>query len=138
MRRLNDSAFNVTVETDFRELHALVLLLDIAVDDGRSIEIDLTNHIVETRFNEDVDEFAALIRDIMKSVGTPGASYISKIEAKEALELVAQRIGDTLRSKPKPKQKMFDGPVGRDEEDLESERAGIQSFLSKINREKAT
>ena len=132
-RRLNHSAFNVTLETDFRELHTLVLLLDIAVDDGRSIGLDLTNKNVERRFDEDVDDLAALIRDIMKSIGTPGASYISKIEAKEALELVAQRIGDTLRSKPKPKQRMFDGPLGRAEEDLESEKAGIQSFLSKVS-----
>jgi hypothetical protein len=70
----------------------------------------------------------------MKGIGNPGAAFISKIEAKEALELVAQRISDTLRSKSKPRDTVFDGPRGRGRDDLEKEKAGLQSFLSKMKK----
>lgn len=131
--RLEDPTFDLTPDADYRELTALVSLLDIAVDDARSTGLDLTDKEQERRFDKDIDDLAATIKDLMKGIGNPGAAFISKIEAKEALELVAQRIADTLRSKPKPKDTVFDGP--RLKEDLEAERAGIQSFLSKMKKQ---
>jgi hypothetical protein len=130
--RLEDPSFDLTPDADYRELTALVSLLDIAVDDARSTGLDLTDREQERRFDKDIDDLAATIKDLMKGIGNPGAAFISKIEAKEALELVAQRIADTLRSKPKPKDTVFDGPSLK--EDLEAERAGIQSFLSKMKK----
>jgi hypothetical protein len=132
--RLEDPTFELTPQADYRELTALVSLLDIAVDDARSIGIDLTDRVQERRFDKDVDDLAATIKDLMKGIGNPGAAFISKIEAKEALELVAQRISDTLRSKSKPKDTVFDGPRGRGRDDLEGEKAGLQSFLSKMKK----
>lgn len=131
--RLEDPTFDLTPDADYRELTALVSLLDIAVDDARSTGLDLTDKEQERRFDKDIDDLAATIKDLMKGIGNPGAAFISKIEAKEALELVAQRIADTLRSKPKPKDTVFDGPRLKD--DLEAERAGIQSFLSKMKKQ---
>lgn len=131
IKRLEEPTFNITPQSDFRELTALVSLLDIAVDDARSIGVDLTDKEQERRFDKDIDDLAATIKDLMKSIGNPGAAFISKIEAKEVLELVAQRISDTLRSKPKPKDTIFDGPRRND---LEGERAGLQSFLSKMKK----
>ncbi|KIN01501.1 hypothetical protein OIDMADRAFT_54617 [Oidiodendron maius Zn] len=132
--RLEDPTFDLTLPVDYRELTALVSLLDIAVDDARPIGIDLNDRDQERRFNKDIDDLAATIKDLMKSIGNPGAAFISKIEAKEALELVAQRISDTLRSKPKPRDTVFDGPLGRGRDDLEGERAGLQNFLSKMKK----
>lgn len=134
MTRLEDPTFDLTLPIDYRELTALVSLLDIAVDDARSTGIDLNDRDQERRFNRDIDDLAATIKDLMKSIGNPGAAFISKIEAKEALELVAQRISDTLRSKPKPRDTVFDGPLGRGRDDLEGERAGLQNFLSKMKK----
>ena len=134
MTRLEDPTFDVAPQADYRKLTALVCLLDIAVDDARSTGIDLTDKAQEKRFDRDIDDLAAMIKDLMKGIGNPGAAFISKIEAKEALELVAQRISDTLRSKPKPKETVFDGPRGKGQEDLEAERAGLENFLSKMKR----
>jgi hypothetical protein len=133
LARLQDPTFDITPQADYRELTALVSLLDIAVDDARSIGIDLTDEEEAHHFDKDVDALAAAVKDLMKGIGNPGAAFISKIEAKEALELVAQRIADTLRSKPKPKDTVFDGPRGRGR-DMEGERAGLQSFLSKMKK----
>lgn len=130
--RLAQPSFSINPSTDYRELAALVLLLDIAIDDGRSIMLNLTDDAIDRRFNEDIDQFAAAIKDIMKNIGNPGAAFISRIEAKEALELVSQRIADTLRSKPKARHQWFDGTRGRREEDLQAEKKGMTSFVNKM------
>jgi len=131
IRRLDDPDFDTNAQTDYRELTALILLLDIAVDDARSITIDLSDVAVERKFDETVEALGATIKNIMKMIGNPGAAFISRIEAKEVLELVSQRVSDTLRSKPKPRQTWFDKAQGKPQEDLESERRGMQSFISR-------
>jgi hypothetical protein len=130
IRRLDDPDFDTNPQTDYRELAALILLLDVAIDDGRSMNLDLTDTVAEKKFDENIEDFGATIKDIMRSIGNPGAAFISRIEAKEVLELVSQRVSDTLRSKPKPKQTWLG--KGKPEEDLESERRGMQSFISRV------
>jgi hypothetical protein len=130
--RLDDSAFDTNAQTDYRELTALILLLDIAVDDGRSVKLDLSDKAIEKMFDDSIEELSAAIKDIMRSIGNPGAAFISRIEAKEVLELVSQRVSDTLRSKPKSKQTWFDKARGNPEEDLDSEKKGMQSFISRV------
>jgi hypothetical protein len=130
--RLNDQAFDTTHQTDYRELAALISLLDIAVDDARSVGIDLTDRKTEEQFDDDVEAFAAAIKNIIRSIGTPGAAFMSKIEAKEVLELVSQRIGDTLRSRPKAKQTVWDDARReRTEENMDGERNYMKQFLSR-------
>jgi hypothetical protein len=132
IRRLDDPDFHTNPQTDYRELTALILLLDIAVDDGRSMDLDLSDPVIEKKFDENIEDFGATIKDIMRSIGNPGAAFISRIEAKEVLELVSQRVSDTLRSKPKPKQTWFD--KGKPVENLEPERRRMESFLSRTNK----
>jgi hypothetical protein len=132
IKRLDDPDFDTDAQTDYRELTALILLLDVAVDDARSVNLDLSDPAVEKKFDETVENFGATIRDIMRAIGNPGAAFISRIEAKEVLELVSQRVSDTLRSKPKPRQMWFDKAQGKPQEDLESERRGMQSFISRV------
>lgn len=130
--RLADPAFDANAETDYRELAALIMLLDIAIDDGRSIALDLTDRKTEERFDDDIDSFAASIKDIIRNIGVPGPGFISKVEAKEILELVSQRIGDTLRSRPKPKQSLWN-VSGKTQEDLGREKDAMKKFLAGRN-----
>lgn len=128
--RIENPIFKTTPETDYRELGSLIALLDIAVDDGRSPGLDLTDKVSAEHFDEDVDYLVAIIKEVMRGIGNPGAAFISKIEAKEKIELVSQRIADTMRSKPKPKLTHFDmHHVG---ENLKAEKVGMSSFLSKM------
>ncbi|KAF4635782.1 hypothetical protein G7Y89_g2304 [Cudoniella acicularis] len=129
IERLDDPAFDANSQTDYRELAALVSILDIAVDDARTPNLDLTDKDTARDFDESVDLLVAIIKDVMRSIGNPGAAFISRIEAKEALELVSQRISDTLRSRPKPKLTHFDV---KKEENLKGERIGMSAFLSKM------
>lgn len=133
--RLENPTFDLTPQADYRQLTALVYILNIAIDDGRSTGLDLTDKEQVRRFDRDIDDLAGTVKALMKGIGNPGAAFISKIEAKEALELVSQRIGDTLRSRPKPKEAIFDGFRGKAGDDLEGEKAGLQSFLSKMKKQ---
>ena len=126
--RLEDKDFDTDAQTDYRELAALISLLDVAVDDGRCIELDLTNPETEKQFDKNIEDFGATIKDIMKSIGNPGAAYVSRIEAKEVLDLVSQRISDTLRSKPKAKITVFDRKI---EENFDGEKKGMAGFVIK-------
>jgi hypothetical protein len=130
--RLHDPVFDTNPRTDYRELTALILLLDIALDDGRSAALDLTDAKVEEEFNKDIDALSLAIKDIFNGIGNPGAAFISRIEAKEVLELVSQRIIDTVRTKRPKKHTWFDDDMGKKVEDLQSEKKGMASYLSKI------
>jgi hypothetical protein len=129
--RLDDEAFNATADTNYRELAALISLLDIAVDDARSVGLALTNRKTESQFDDDIEAFSAAIKDIIRNIGNPGAGFISKIEAKEVLQLVSQRVRDTLRSRPKAMQTIWDVPHAKTGENLDGERDFMIGFLSR-------
>ncbi|CAG8949688.1 hypothetical protein HYFRA_00004006, partial [Hymenoscyphus fraxineus] len=128
--RLGDPDFVANSETDYQELTALVALLDIAVDDGRSSKLDLGNPSIAEQFDEDVDALVSAVRKVMRSIGNPGAAFISRIEAKETLELVSQRFSDTLRTKQKPKLTHFDKPRVKFE-NFTKEKSGMSAFLAR-------
>jgi len=133
MGRLDEPVFDINEKTDYQQLAALVLLLDIAVDDGRNVYLDLTNTSAAERFDRDVDDLVMAIKDVVRGIGSPGAAFISRIEAKEALELVSQRIADALRSRPKPKKSVFGG-IHLKEEDHSGERDKMHNFVSKFKK----
>ncbi|KAG9237068.1 hypothetical protein BJ875DRAFT_396033 [Amylocarpus encephaloides] len=125
--RLLDRPFRIGPRTDYAELTALVGLLDVAIDDARFTDLDLTEKAVAESFDAEVDELVVTIKELTGDVGNPGASYISKIEAKEVMELVSQRLDQTLRTKPKARLTHFDKLMK--EENLDRERARMNAFL---------
>jgi hypothetical protein len=154
IERLDDKDFDTNNEIDFRELGALIFLLDIAIDDGRSLNLDLTDETTERNFDDAVEGFSNAIGDIIKSIGNPGGTYshsgrgsfinrqnlrhaakiptagfISKLEAKEILSLVSRRIGDTVRSRPKPKETVFKTFQQKKPENFDHERKGMSKFI---------
>lgn len=131
--RLEDRDFDTDAQTEYRELAALISLLDIALDDGRSLDFDLKDAGRAERFDKKVDDLAGIIKGIMSSIGNPGAAFISRIEAKEVLELVSQRISDTLRSKPKAKITVFDRKKHGEKpiENHDQEKKLMASYFSK-------
>ncbi|TVY93188.1 hypothetical protein LAWI1_G003721 [Lachnellula willkommii] len=129
MDRLREPAFEIGDKTDYQQLAALISLLDVAVDDARCAYLDLANSSAAERFDEDVENLVFTIKKVITRIGSPGPAFISRIEAKEAAELVSQRIADTLRSKPKLKKSVFDGSKKK-EEDHSSAQAGMRNFVS--------
>lgn len=130
--RLSDPAFDTTPKTDYLELKALVMLMDIALEDGRSSQLDLSNPVVEKKFNDGVEALSATLKEILTGIGQPGAAFMSRSEAREMLDLVSDRIKETLRTKRKPTHTWFDADKGRKEEDMQSEKKGMASFVSRM------
>jgi len=134
LERINSNDFDANPrDTDYRELAALVSLLDIAIDDGRSDNLDLSDPETEKEFDDYVELLAKAINDIIKAIGNPGTSFISKIEAKEHLLLVSRRIADTVRSRPKPKKSFIDEGMKR-EYALQAQQRGLAKFVVKKER----
>lgn len=131
--RLTDRDFDAKPHSDYPEITALILLLDVAVDDGRSNKLDLNDQEVEKVFNKNVDVLVLTIKAIMTSIGNPGAAFISRIEAKETLEMVSQRILDTVRTKKPKKESWFDRTT-KDEDNLASEKKGMNKFLLRTTK----
>lgn len=134
MERLQEPAFDINDKTDYMQLTALIALLDVSVDDGRCAFLDLSNRSVADTFDTDVDDHVHTIKDVMRNIGNPGAAFISRIEAKETLELVSQRIADTVRSRAKPKKTVFDGVSSKTEDDHSVEQERMQSFMAKMKK----
>ncbi|RFU32528.1 hypothetical protein B7463_g3840, partial [Scytalidium lignicola] len=127
--RLNDAEFKINEKTDFRELAARITLLDIAVDDGRHEDLDLTDPDKENDFNESVDMLVSRIKAVLRATSTTaGAAFISRIEAKEVVDLVSNRIM-TIRARRKAKISIFDPKPLKKEEDLSREQKLMQKFL---------
>ncbi|TGO54866.1 hypothetical protein BOTNAR_0257g00050 [Botryotinia narcissicola] len=129
IQRLNDPPFQITRTTDYAELSALVLLLDIGIDDGRAEDLDLTDEDTEIQFNKDVDELTDRFANF--GIMASGAAHISKVESSGILNLVERRIEHTVRTRRKPKNMFYEETKKYYEqgESLERMQKGMSNFV---------
>ncbi|TQS38026.1 hypothetical protein Golomagni_01478 [Golovinomyces magnicellulatus] len=127
--RLKFKDLQVTHDTNYYELRALIVLMDIAVDDGRSSSLDLNDQFIEESFNNDVDNFSMSIKEILSRLKTQDTGHVSKIQAIETIEAFSQRVIHTMRTKPKPVHDWF-MECGKRKNALEQERRHMESFLA--------
>jgi predicted nucleic acid-binding Zn-ribbon protein len=129
-KRLNGPQFKIRKDTDYRELAALISILDIAIDNGQSAENDLTDPEVECEFNTDVDDLANRIKIIWSNINDAGASFMSRIDAKEVMEGLRNRLIYGVRTKLKPKQSIFDS-VPDDSEGVRKQSAMMSKYFKR-------
>lgn len=120
-KELDGQRFKVNKGTDYVELAATMSLLDIAIGNGQSDDLDLGDPQAEKEFNDDVDALAYQIKILWSSISEVGASFISRIDAKEVMEGLRNRLIFTVRTRSKPRPSIFD-PLVKKEEDGESVR----------------
>lgn len=123
--------FKVNKETDYLELAATMSLLDIALDNGHSDDFNLNDPQVEKEFNDDVDALAYQIKILWSSISEVGASFISRIDAKEVMEGVRNRLIYTVRTRPKPRPSLFDLPGKKDEESVRKQSTFMEMHFKK-------
>ncbi|KAM0474040.1 hypothetical protein ACHAPX_007753 [Trichoderma viride] len=132
--RLCEDDFNITSQTDFAELKAMMFILDIAVDDGSPPE---SNNPEDTqKFNQDVDELASKLREIWRKINDSGMK-ITRTEAKSVVEWVQQRLSNTVRTRKKAKQSIFDIPGQEDLASLPKQQEYMAKFFKKIPKPQA-
>ncbi|KAA8569084.1 hypothetical protein EYC84_000754 [Monilinia fructicola] len=131
IQRLKDPPFQINRNTDYRELSSLILLLDIAIDDGRAEGMDFSDKEVEAQFNRDVDELTSRLANF--GIKASGAANISRVEAGGILNLVERRIEYTVRTRPKPKNLFYEEIKNHYErqESLGGMQRGMSNFVKK-------
>ncbi|RFU76906.1 hypothetical protein TARUN_5319 [Trichoderma arundinaceum] len=132
--RLGGDDFSISPETDFAELKAMIIILDIAIDDGSPPESDSSED--EKQFNEDIDELATKLRDIWRTINDSGMK-IARTEAKSVVEWVQQRLTNTVRTRRKVKQSIFDLPGQEDLAALPRQQEYMAKFFQKIPKPQA-
>jgi hypothetical protein len=134
-QQLEKSQFKINKDTNYPELAALMSILDIALDNGLSIEHKITGREGEVRFNEEVDDLAARIKQIWGSINDAGASFMSRINAKEVIQGLRMRLEHVVRTKPKPKLSIFDRGVIDEKETVHGSSAWMERFVKKTLKE---
>ena len=127
--RLGGDDFSVGPETDFAELRAGIILLDIAVDDGCFVATDDPED--EKKFNEEIDELAVRLREIWRKINDAGMK-LARTEAKSVIEWVQQRLSHSVRTRRKAKKSVFDIPGQKDDPFLPKQQDYMKNFLNKI------
>ncbi|KAG6037240.1 hypothetical protein E4U41_005246 [Claviceps citrina] len=125
---LNGDDFAIRPTTDFAELRANIILLDIAVDDGSVLHFDDRDD--ETTFNDQVDELAGRLREIWRKINDAGMK-LARTEAKSVVELVQQRVLYTIRTRKKARASIFDLPGQQEDSSLPRQRDFMQKFLQR-------
>ncbi|KAJ4147823.1 hypothetical protein LMH87_002325 [Akanthomyces muscarius] len=131
--RLAQPEFQVGPATEFAELRAAILILDMAVDDGSVIAFapdDDTD--AEDEFNADVDELAARLNEIWRRTNDTGMK-LARTEAKSVVEWVQKRVTHTVRTRRKRAKSIFDvpGQEKKQKKDLPRQQEFMKSFFRK-------
>ncbi|KAF4452409.1 hypothetical protein F53441_4755 [Fusarium austroafricanum] len=125
---LDHEGFSVGPKTDFTELQANIILLNIAVDDGSFIPSNDPEK--EKQFNSDVDELTLRLREIWRKINDAGMK-LARTEAKSVIEWVQQRLAHSVRTRRKAKTSIFDLPGQKEDPFLPQQQDYMKNFLKK-------
>jgi hypothetical protein len=133
LRLKKHASFHISESTDYTALHSLIDLLDIAIDVGFSDFAFLsqesqtqhkaapkslfghattTSSPAEIAFNTQIDDIVAHLRFMGSKIRDAGTSHLKRTEAKSALERLIVRLEASVRTKPRARKGVFDGPGG--------------------------
>ncbi|KFZ05076.1 hypothetical protein V501_08716 [Pseudogymnoascus sp. VKM F-4519 (FW-2642)] len=107
---LGGPRFQVNRQTDYVQLAALISLLDIAIGDGSAVDFDVSDPQAEEEYNSCLDELAYQLKIIWSSINDRGTLSPSRIHTKRTVEKLRNRLLETIRTRLKPKQSIFDLP----------------------------
>ncbi|CAM1501749.1 Fc.00g037330.m01.CDS01 [Cosmosporella sp. VM-42] len=126
--RLGQDDFSVGPKTDFAELRAGIILLNITIDDGSFVITDDLDE--EKKFNQEIDELAVRLREIWRKINDAGMK-LARTEAKSVIEWVQQRLSHSVRTRRKAKKSVFDPPSQKEDPFLPRQQDYMKSFLKK-------
>ena len=125
---LKQPDFRITHDTDYTDLRSAILMLDMALDDGSVKSFE--NVEDEKQFNRLADELAGLLQGIWGNINDSGMK-LARTEAKSVVEWVKQRLVNSIRTRKKMKESIFDIPGQKDDEYLPRQQDFMMSFLKK-------
>lgn len=126
--RLKEPDLTVTRKTDFEELKAKIIFLDIAIASGSFSPFENAEN--EKIFNEQVDELAAILAALTRKINDSGMK-LSRAEAKSVIEWIQKRISLSVRTKRQRKADIFQTLDRAEDPSIPQQRAYMQNFLKK-------
>jgi hypothetical protein len=115
---------------DYVALRARTHVLDITIGDGGRPSTFATR-ADENNFNEAVDRLADAVQTTQVAISDPGASHMTRTEAKDDLRALYARLLFSVRTELRPKRHIFDGKKVRDAAEVRSEEQG-KDFMKKF------
>ena len=133
IERIKKDDFQTNQKTEFPELRALVLILDVALDDG---SFTGSSQDDEDQFNAEADELSNIIQIMWTNINDIGMK-MARTEVKVALDLVQKRISQTVRTRRKVRKGIFDLKENREDKSIPQQRNYMRKFLGKATQGKA-
>lgn len=123
--------FQINQDTDYHEFEALMMMLNAALGDASRYDDRAERSAVS--FDAEVDELAEGLKSMLTRVAPLNRGlHVSRIEAKNAMELIRERLLYQVRIKAVPKKNIFG--LQEDVEDdtsLPKQRDFMKGFLKK-------
>jgi hypothetical protein len=124
---------------DYIALRARTHLLDVAISDGGR-PASFASRADEQAFNKSVDRLADAIKTIEVAINDPGASHMTRTEAKDDLRALQTRLLFSVRTEVRPKRHIFDGTRIREAEEVRTEEQGkdfMKRFFGRVKEKQA-
>ncbi|OCT50614.1 hypothetical protein CLCR_06714 [Cladophialophora carrionii] len=124
---------------DYIALRARTHLLDVAICDGGR-PASFTSRADEQAFNKSVDRLADAVKTIEVAINDPGASHMTRTEAKDDLRALQTRLLFGVRTEVRPKRHIFDGTKMREAAEVRSEEQGkdfMKRFFGRVKERQA-
>ncbi|KAI1088897.1 hypothetical protein F5B19DRAFT_401237 [Rostrohypoxylon terebratum] len=137
--RLDSPDFAVSQTTNFEELRALIILLDIILGNAEFIMKQYTTNAdadtqneeerdASRKFDADIDGLTFRLKIIHDKIHD--STLLSRKVAKASIDLVAKRLTYAVRTRPPPKTSIFDAEP-KEDKDLPKQRAFMKSWAEK-------
>lgn len=127
--RLEGDEFQINQNSDYQELGALMMMLNVALGDA-SKHVEMTGQSA-INFDAEVDELAEGLKSMLTRVAPLNKGiHVFRIEAKNAMELIRERLLYQVRIKNVPKIGVF-GRVEDEDSSLPRQRDFMKGFLKK-------
>ena len=120
---------------DYIALRARTQILDIAISDGAR-PLTFATRPDEQVFNRAVDNLADAVQNTQVAISDPGASHMTRTEAKDDLRALHARLLFSVRTEVRPKRHIFDGKKMRDADEVKSEEQGKDFMKRFLERRK--
>lgn len=139
--RLGETDFQIRPSTDFENLRALVMLLDIVIGNGDFIAAqhsattptatttaNADREAADRKFDADIDSLTYRLKLIHGKI--LDSTLLSRKIAKASIDIVSKRLAYTVRTRPPPKTSIFDyGP--KEDTSIPKQRAFMKNWAQK-------
>ncbi|KAL1876223.1 hypothetical protein Daus18300_002851 [Diaporthe australafricana] len=129
--------FQINQNTDYLEFEALMMMLNVAL--GEASRHDDRTEKSAVNFDAEVDELADGLKSMLTRVAPLNRGlHVSRIEAKNAMELIRERLLYQVRIKAVPKIGIFGIQEDAEETSLPKQRDFMKEFFLKKEKKESS